>query len=174
MPPLYINGDCVERVTAFKYLGVHISETLSWTINISALTKKAQQRLHFLRVLRKSGLEQRFLVFFYQSTIQIVFTYSITAWYAGSSAGDKKSFQRFINLAQKIIGCPLRSLEEISSNRCLKRAGSIKSDSSHPAHYILDLLPSGRCFRSIKTRTSRLRDSFFPWAIRTLNNPTIN
>ncbi len=26
--PLYINGDCVERVTAFKFLGVHISETL--------------------------------------------------------------------------------------------------------------------------------------------------
>ncbi len=29
--PLYINGDCVERVTAFKFLGVHISETLSWS-----------------------------------------------------------------------------------------------------------------------------------------------
>ncbi len=113
-------------------------------------------------------------MFFYQSTIQSVFTYSITAWYAGSSAGDKKSLQRFLNLAQKIIGCPLRSLEEISSTQCLKRVGSIMSDSSHPAHHILELLPSGRCFRSIKTRTSRLRDSFFPWAIRTLNNPTIN
>ncbi len=65
--PLYINGDCVERVTAFKFLGVHISENLSWTINIPALTKKAQQRLHFLRVLRKSVLEQRLLVSFYQS-----------------------------------------------------------------------------------------------------------
>ncbi len=173
MPP-YINGDCVERVTAFKFLGVHISETLSWTINILALTKKAQQRLHFLRIIRKSGLEERLLVSFYQSPIQSVFSYSITTWYAGSSAGDKISLQRVINLAQKIIGCPLPSLEEISSTRCLKRAGSIVSDSSHPAHHIFDLLPSGRHFRSIKTRTSRLRDSFFPWAIRTLNNPTMN
>ncbi len=161
-------------MTLFKFLGVHISETLSWTTYISALIKKAKQRLHFLRVLRKSGLEQRSLVSFYQSTIQSVFTYSITACYAGSSAGDKKSLQRVINSAQKIISCPLPSLEEISSSRCLKRAGSIMSDSSHPAYHLFDLLPSGRCYRSIKTRTSRLRDSFFPWAIRTLNNPTTN
>lgn len=53
----------------------------------------------------------------YQSTIQSVFTYSIRAWYAGSSAGaKKKSLQRVINSAQKIIGCPLPSLEEICVN----------------------------------------------------------
>ncbi len=37
-------------------------------------------------------------------------------------------------------------------------------DSSHPSHRQLSLLPSGRRFRSIRSRTSRLRDSFFPQA----------
>lgn len=110
--PFYINWDCVERVTSFKFLEVYISKTLSWTTNITALIKKAQQCLHFLTVLRKSWLEQRLLVSFYQFTIQHVFTYSIMVWYAGSSAGDKKPLQRVINSAQKIIGCPLPSLQE--------------------------------------------------------------
>ena len=49
--PLHINGDCVERVSTFKFLGTHISEDISWSANTSAVVKKAQQRLHFLRVL---------------------------------------------------------------------------------------------------------------------------
>ncbi len=36
-------------------------------------------------------------------------------------------------------------------------------------HRLLSLLPSGRRFRSIRSRTSRLRDSFFPQAIRLMN-----
>ncbi len=38
--PLYINGERVERVNAFKFLGVHISADLSWSINTSALVKQ--------------------------------------------------------------------------------------------------------------------------------------
>ncbi len=45
----------------------------------------------------------------------------------------------------------------------------IISDSSHPSHGLFSLLPSGRRLRSIRTRTSRLRDSFFPQTIRLLN-----
>ncbi len=46
----------------------------------------------------------------------------------------------------------------------------IIKDSSHPSHRLLSLLPSGRRFRSIRSRTSRLRDSFFPQAIRLMNS----
>ena len=40
---------------------------------------------------------------------------------------------------------------------------------AHPAHHMFDLLPSGRCYRSIRTRTNRLRNSIFPQAITALN-----
>ncbi len=46
------------------------------------------------------------------------------------------------------------------------KPGGLSKDSSHPSHRLLSLLPSGRRFRSIRSRTSRLRDSFFPQAIR--------
>lgn len=51
--PTYINGVCVENVSDFKYLGLHLDHNISWKTNTIALVKKAQQRLHFLRVLKK-------------------------------------------------------------------------------------------------------------------------
>ncbi len=52
--PLPINGATVERVSSTKFLGLHITEDLSWTNNTAALAKNAQQRLYFLRKLRRA------------------------------------------------------------------------------------------------------------------------
>ncbi|XP_049924041.1 uncharacterized protein LOC126404710 [Epinephelus moara] len=41
--PLYINGERVERVPSFKFLGTHITEDLTWTVNTTALVKRAHQ-----------------------------------------------------------------------------------------------------------------------------------
>ncbi len=51
--PLMISGTPVERVSSFKYLGVNISEDLTWTAHIQPQVKKARQRLYDLRQLRK-------------------------------------------------------------------------------------------------------------------------
>ncbi len=42
--PLMISGTPVERVSSFKYLGVNISEDLTWTAHIQTQVKKARQR----------------------------------------------------------------------------------------------------------------------------------
>ncbi|KAG5286062.1 hypothetical protein AALO_G00010540 [Alosa alosa] len=41
--PLMISGQPVERVTSFKYLGVHITEDLTWTVNTQYVLKKSRQ-----------------------------------------------------------------------------------------------------------------------------------
>ena len=69
-PPILIDGVEVERVTSFKFLGVHISEDLSWSLNTSSLVKKAHQRLFFLRRLRKVNLSHLTLKNLYRSTIE--------------------------------------------------------------------------------------------------------
>ncbi len=69
-----------------------------------------------------------------------------------------------------IVGGELPSLQDIYTRRCTRKARRIIKDSSHPSHRLLSLLPSGRRFRSIRSRTSRLRDSFFPQAIRLMNS----
>lgn len=40
-------------------------------------------------------------------------------------------------------------------------------DSFHHGQHLFDLLPSGRCCRAIKARTTKVKKSLFPWAIRT-------
>ncbi len=44
--PLRINGTIVERVSSFKYQGVHITEDLTWTAQTD---RKARQCLYHLR-----------------------------------------------------------------------------------------------------------------------------
>ncbi|KAI3376583.1 hypothetical protein L3Q82_016463, partial [Scortum barcoo] len=43
-----LNGTTVERVNSFRFLGVHISEDLTWTHHTDFITKSARQRLFFL------------------------------------------------------------------------------------------------------------------------------
>ncbi|KAF7696798.1 hypothetical protein HF521_005216, partial [Silurus meridionalis] len=50
--PLNISRTPVERVDSFRYLGVHITQDLSWSSHINTLVKQARQRLYHLRCLR--------------------------------------------------------------------------------------------------------------------------
>ena len=72
--PLLINGERVETVTTFRFPGTHISANHSWTFNIRALVKKAQQWLHFLCVLRKDSLDTKLLLALYHSSVVSVHT----------------------------------------------------------------------------------------------------
>ena len=40
--PLRIDGECVERVASFRFLGVHIQEDLSWEINTKVTLKNSR------------------------------------------------------------------------------------------------------------------------------------
>ncbi|KAI4873728.1 hypothetical protein NFI96_008038 [Prochilodus magdalenae] len=51
--PITINRAAVERVSSLKFLSVHITEELTWTEHSTRVVKKAQQRLFFLRQLRR-------------------------------------------------------------------------------------------------------------------------
>ncbi|KAI3375668.1 hypothetical protein L3Q82_003976 [Scortum barcoo] len=80
--PLSINGTTVERVNSFRFLGVHISEDLTWTHHTDFITKSARQRLFFLRRLRRLNMDSRILCSFYRCTIERILTGCITAWYS--------------------------------------------------------------------------------------------
>ncbi len=152
----------VERVSSFKFLGVHITEDLTWSAHTDAVLKKAHQRLFFLKRLRKFGTSPRILRFFYTCTLESILTGCITAWFGNSTAGNRRALQSVVRTACHIFGGELPSLQDILTRRCTRKARRIIKDSSHPSHRLLSLLPSGRRLRSIRSRTSRLRDSFFP------------
>ena len=166
--PLHISETQVERVKTFKFLGTYISEDLSWSHNTQHIAKKPQQRLYFLRKLRKFGLSSKLLSNFYRCTVESLLSNSITVWFGNCTVQERKALQRVIKTAQYICGAAFPSLQDIYNTRDTKRAHNITKD-THP-HTLFTLLPSGRRYRSMKARTTRLKNSFYPQAIRLLND----
>ena len=142
---------------------------MTWSAHVTHCVTKAQQRMFFLRRLRSFGVGQRIMTKFYRAVIESVLTLSITVWYGRASADDRRLLNRVVKTASRIIGVDMPPLNDIYESRTLKRARSIISDDTHPAHPLVELLPSGKRYRTLKTNSVRHRDSFFPCAIRLLN-----
>ncbi len=172
--PLMISGTPVERVSSFKYLGVNISEDLAWTTHIQTQVKKARQRLHHLRQMRKFRVSPAILKTFYSGAIESVLSQCISVWYSNATNQDCKALQRVVRLAECISRSALPSLQVIYLKRCKSRASKILKDSNHPGNHLFCLLPSGKRFRSMMAKTERLRRSFFPQAIRLLNTKSVS
>ncbi|TWW62553.1 putative RNA-directed DNA polymerase from transposon BS [Takifugu flavidus] len=163
------HGLPITIADSFRFLGTTITRDLKWEPTISSLIKKAQQRMFFLRKLRKLKLPPRMLAQFYTAIIESILTSSITVWFAGATVRDRLRLQRVVRAAEKVIGCRLPSIQDLYISRTWRRAGRITADPSHPGHGLVSPLPSGRRLRSIRTKTSRYMNSFFPSAIRLLN-----
>ncbi len=65
-------------MNSFKFIGVHITEDLTWSTHTDAVLKKAHQRLFFLRRLRKFGMSPSIVRSFYSCTVESILTCSIT------------------------------------------------------------------------------------------------
>ncbi len=165
-PPLTNMDSTVTTVESFRFLGTTISQDLKWDTHIDSIVKKAQQRLYFIRQLRKFNLPQELLKQFYSAIIESILCTSITVWFSSATKSDLRRLRR---TAERITGTTLPTLQELYLSRVSKRAGKITLDPSHPAHSLTELLPSGWCYRALSTRTARHRNSFFPQAIHLMN-----
>ncbi|TWW54591.1 hypothetical protein D4764_0122220 [Takifugu flavidus] len=137
------------------------SKDLTWTTNCSSLVKTAHQRLFFLRTLKKHHLSSDILVNFYRCSIESILTSCVTVWYGNCSASDRKALQKVVKTAQRIAGASLPSIEDIYRRRCHRRAKKVTKDSCHPAHGLFTLMPSGRRYRSLRTKTTRYKCSIY-------------
>ena len=168
--PLSIQGEIIQQVPQAKFLGTTIASNLSWDANCTSIKKKAHQRLYFLRQLKKFRMRREILYQFYKASIESVLTFSICVWFGGLKGKDKAALNRIIKVSSKIIGSELPSLDELFTIRSRKKARKITRDSSHPANHLFELLPSGRRFRTIRSRTKRFKNSFYPQAIHLMNS----
>ncbi|KAL1282557.1 hypothetical protein QQF64_001360 [Cirrhinus molitorella] len=120
LSPLTIMDSTVATVESFKFLGSFISQDLKWDTHINSIVKKAQQRLHFLRQLKKFNLPQELLKQFYTAVIESVLCTSITVWFVSATKSDIRRLQRTVRTAERIIGAPLPTLQELYTSRVRK------------------------------------------------------
>ncbi|KAK1794815.1 hypothetical protein P4O66_010027, partial [Electrophorus voltai] len=88
--PVRISGTMVERVDSFRYLGVRISQDLSWSRHTNSLAKKARQHLYHLRRLRDFRLPSKVLQSFCTCTIESILMGNITVWFGNSTKQDRQ------------------------------------------------------------------------------------
>ncbi len=67
--------------------------------------------------------------------------------------------QQTVRTAEMIISASLPSLQELYTSRVRKGAKKITLDPSHPAYSLFELLPSGRHYRALSTRTATHKNS---------------
>ena len=164
----------MERADSYRFLGLQVTSDLNWTLNTAATVKKAQQRLYFIRLLRKAGLHCRPLTQVYKGLIESILTTGITVWYGNTTQTERKALQRVIKTAERIIRTELPSMDTIYTQRCQKRAERIIRDTLHPAHSLLTQKTvhtiSGTDERtcSIVTNRTRFYKSFFQATVRLL------
>lgn len=139
----------LQSVETFKLLGSLISDNLSWTANTTVIVKKGTAEIILPESNQKEQSEPL--------TVEKLLSSrdGISVRYTMCSAADRKTVQWVTKVAQKIGGCPLPSLDAIAISRYHHRALNITSNPTHPAHYMFDLLPSGRQYGTAKTTTAQ-------------------
>lgn len=102
--PSSSNNDAaaVKRVGSSKFLIVHISQDLSWKLSGMSLAQQAQQELYFLQEIRKTPMPIMYSL--YRGTIGSILTTCITMWFGACTIFWRKTLQRTVKAAKKIIG----------------------------------------------------------------------
>ena len=77
-PALEMDGQVIERVEEYKYLGTTIDHKLSFKTNVENIHSKCQQRLFFLRKMRKLQVRPAILQAFYKSFVESIMTFNIS------------------------------------------------------------------------------------------------
>ena len=165
VPPVVINGNVIEQVHSYKYLGVIIDDKLKWDEQASAVSKKVNKRMFFLRKLNSFYVDKTLLDLFYKSTIQSIISFCIIAWGGNTSAFCKKKIDRVVKRATIITVSPLMFFDELLSSLSLKKIKQIEN-SDHPLS--CKIKRSSRSNRPIfvRTRTERFSRSFLPSSIK--------
>jgi hypothetical protein len=167
--PLHIEGEKVDIVQSYTYLGSIIDDKLKGGDHVQKLYAKANKRMFFLRKLKNVNVDRTILSMFYKCIIQSVLTFCITCWYGSIKDGDRKKLGKIIKCAKRLGCCGIEDLDSLYKSAVATKLTKITENIDHPLHEHFRILPSGNRLMSIYARTNRLRDSFVLSAIR-LNN----
>ena len=101
--PVNINGQAVEEVNSYKYLGIAINNKLKWDQQWQRDHKSISSAPFLLRQLKKLGYKQPVLIAIYRSYVLSHITYSAPVLTSAGSAFNEE-INRFQARALRILG----------------------------------------------------------------------
>ena len=172
--PLVVKGEAVEIVSQYKYLGTILDDKLDWSEQATAMLKRGNQRLFFLKKLKAFHVCPKLLELFYRATVESVLTFNSLCFFGSMKEHDKARLEKIPKTASKLVGGRLDDLQSLYELKVVKRLGAIRADDSHPLFRDISAQESSRSsrLRSLKTRTNRYHNSFLPTAVRLYNRTT--
>ena len=168
-PKVYIDVECVDTVSEYKYLGSIIDDKLKFHANSLRICKKSNQRLYFLRKLRILHVDNSILTLFFNSVIQSVLSFCIVCWYGSLTKNDSKMLDSVLKKARKLGCINVKFLSELHAVNMERKIKHVLEDANHPLHNLFVTLPSGCRLQALSCKTNRLLNSFVPSAIRMYN-----
>ena len=96
---IFIDGQEVEKVENYKYLGVNINHKLDWHTHTSNVISKINQRLYFVRKLKYFRIDNNLLSLFYRSMIVSIISFCVGAWGGNTVQKDTKKIDSVANTA---------------------------------------------------------------------------
>ncbi len=160
-----INGEKVERVEHFRYLGITLDDNLSLNQHILCIYKSCQQRLTVLCKLKQLSVQPRLLLLLYLSIIEPVLMYGAICFFHMPTVVNRNKLLKIDNLA-RIIGIPTIKLSDCVTSDTIRKAHIILNVPDHPLHRYFIPLPSGRRYRWPMCRRTNFSKSFVPTAIQ--------
>ena len=120
--PINIDRAVEEQLESFRFLGVHITNKLSWSKYTKTVVTRARQHIVPLRRLNIFCMGPQILKKLYSCTIESILTGCITTWYGNCSASDRKALQRVVRTAQYIAGAKLPAIQDLYTRQCQRKA----------------------------------------------------
>ena len=180
----------MERVSAFKLLGLWIDYNLKWQTNTDYIIGKAVKRLFLLKILKKFGADKIDMKRFYISAIRPTLDYGAQVWHGGLTKAQSSSIEKVQRRALRIIysekdyeklllKAGMHTLEQRRNTMCIDLISKM-SDPQHKLHHLLpnklckvrqrDTRQNGQLFYNYHYRTERFRNSPIVSSIELYNN----
>ena len=160
---VFIDGNLIERVDNFKYLGTFFNDNLKWSSNTDNVYSKLRQRFFAFSKFKhfKPNSAQR--VNFIETLILPVLTYNIELWFYSATQTERDKLLKNFSRNGYVFDCNALVDDKIFSTA----SNIIESDN----HILSECYKSNRKFyRLPKIRCTRFSNSFVPKSINILNS----
>lgn len=153
----------MEGVRRTKFLRGHTGDNLFWITNTTSLAKMPQQHFHFLQRLRKASVPLSIISTFYRCAIKSFLT-NCLVWKLQHLWADIPTEDEY---RRKTHWHSFPVTTGHVSDMMWPKSHENSRWSFLPLCSLLTLLPSGKGYRSISDRSTRLLNSFIPslWEI---------